>query len=466
MMRRALVMRRLAAAGLTAVLTACATAPVHAESLHQALATLYNNSHDLMAARYAAENSNENFNFVAANALPKITSTWDTNYSRRYTELSRNELSESTLARPNPAAGLSAGLAISQTFSPAVAGGVQQVRKSIETGWISYDQSEQQIIQLGISTYLAIIRAQAANSLQSGNVTLLEKQLQAAQARYEAGIGTTTEIAEVAASLAAARADVRQASGNLIIANAVYREVFGVQPSGIILPPLPKSLPSSMQNAVSTAMKNSPVVQLAMAQLQEAEAQRKVTAAGLLPELTASLRAQRDQDIVYGSGGETNISGGLSVSVPIFGNRQIEQSRLRQDEILIRTRREQLSAAQASVVQQITEAWHQFQTAQAVGQARSSQITASELSLRGAVAESDEGTKTGTDVIAAQQSLTAAQVAASNARVDVVQGAYNLVAAMGLLSARDLQLPVRYYVPEREFENRKLNNLATLLYDR
>ena len=88
------------------------------------------------------------------------------------------------------------------------------------------------------------------------------------------------------------------------------------------------------------------------------------------------------------------------------------------------------------------------------------------LSLRGAVAESDAGTKTSTDVIAAQQSLTAAQVAASNARVDVVQGAYNLLAAMGLLSARDLQLAVRYYVPEREFENRKLNNLATLLYDR
>ena len=101
-----------------------------------------------------------------------------------------------------------------------------------------------------------------------------------------------------------------------------------------------------------------------------------------------------------------------------------------------------------------------------MGQARSSQITASELSLRGAVAESDAGTKTSTDVISAQQSLTAAQVAASNARVDVVQGAYNLVAAMGLLSARDLRLPVRYYVPEREFENRKLNNLATLLYDR
>ena len=63
-------------------------------------------------------------------------------------------------------------------------------------------------------------------------------------------------------------------------------------------------------------------------------------------------------------------------------------------------------------------------------------------------------------------SLTSAQVSASSARVDVVQGAYNLLAAIGRLSARDVQLPVRYYEPEREFENRKIQNLATLLYDR
>ena len=232
-----------------------------------------------------------------------------------------------------------------------------------------------------------------------------------------------------------------------------------------MLPPLPASMPASLAEARSVAMKNNPSVQLAMVQLQEAEAKRKVTAAELQPSYQLGLNAQRSTDILNG-GGTTNFSTSFGLSMPLYGNRQVSNSKLRQDEIAIRRLREQLSAAQASVDQQVIAAWHQFQTAQAVGQARSSQITASELSLRGAVAESDAGTKTGTDVIAAQQSLTAAQVAASNARVDVVQGAYNLVAAMGLLSARDLQLPVRYYVPEREFENRKLNNLATLLYDR
>ena len=114
----------------------------------------------------------------------------------------------------------------------------------------------------------------------------------------------------------------------------------------------------------------------------------------------------------------------------------------------------------------MVQAWNQYMTAQAVGQARASQIYAAELSLRGAEAELDAGTKTNIDVISAQQSLTGAQVEASTARVDVVEGAYNLVAAMGQLAARDLGLPVQYYEPQREFENRKIQNLATLLYDR
>ena len=128
--------------------------------------------------------------------------------------------------------------------------------------------------------------------------------------------------------------------------------------------------------------------------------------------------------------------------------------------------RQQLASAQALVEQEVVQAWNQFQTAQAVGAARAAQIQAAELSLRGSEAEVGAGTKTNNDVIASQQSLTSAQVSANNARVDVVQGAYNLVAAMGRLSARDLALPVRYYEPEREFENRRIENLATLLYDR
>ena len=169
MVQLAPVMRRLAVAGLTVVFSACATPVVHADSLNQALVKLYNNSHDLMAARYAAESSNEIFNQVAANALPQVSSSWQTTYARSYNEILEDAGGFSSSGN------LQGGVSLSQTISPVISGGVVQTRKSIEAGWVVYDQSEQQILLSAIQTYLSVIRAQSGTSLQSGNVTLLER---------------------------------------------------------------------------------------------------------------------------------------------------------------------------------------------------------------------------------------------------------------------------------------------------
>jgi len=459
MVRNAPLLRRLCVASVTLVGMVTTARIAQADTLQQALVQLYNNSPDLMAARYVAENTNEIFNQVAANALPQVTSTWQGSYARSYTEALRDTGDFS------PSGSLSGGVSVSQTISPVISGGVIQTRKSIEAGWVGYDQSEQQIILTGVLTYLGVIQAQSAISLQAGNITLLENQLNAAQSRFEAGAGTRTDIAQVAASLADAQASIQQASGNLAISRATYRQVFGRDPGGMIFPQLPINMPHTLNAARAAAMSKNPSIQSAMIALEEAEAKKAVTEAELKPSYQVGVSAQRNQDILNG-GGTTNLSSSFGVSIPLYGNRQVSKSKVRQDEIAVRRLREQLASTQASVEQQIIQSWNQYQTALAVGGARGAQIQAAELSLRGAEAELDAGTKTSLDVISAQQSLTSAQVASANARVDVVQGAYNLVAAMGMLSARDLRLPVRYYEPEKEFENRKIQNLATLLYDR
>ena len=460
MVRLAPMLRRACAASVILVgMIAVTSRAAQADTLQQALAKLYTDSPDLMAARYVAETTNEVFNQVAANALPQVSTSWNANYGRTYTEILRDQ-GDFTID-----GGLQAGVSLTQTISPVLSGGVTQTRKSVEAGWVNYDQSEQQIILSGIRAYLSVIQAQSAISLQAGNITLLESQLNAAQSRYDAGTGTRTDVAQVSASLADAQAGVQQARGNLAIAQATYAQVFGSRPQSLIFPPLPAGLPRTLNEAQAAAMKGNPSIKAALVALQEAEAKKKVTEAELKPTYRIGLDATRSQNVIDG-GGATSFSSSIGVSLPLYGGRQISKSKIRQDEIAVHRLRQQLASAQALVEQEVVQAWNQFQTAQAVGAARAAQIQAAELSLRGSEAEVGAGTKTNNDVIASQQSLTSAQVSANNARVDVVQGAYNLVAAMGRLSARDLALPVRYYEPEREFENRRIENLATLLYDR
>ena len=90
MVRNAPLLKRLCAAGATIVGITTVTVTAQADTLQQALVALYNNSPDLMAARYTAESTNEAFNEVAANALPQVSSTWNTAFSRSYTEILRD----------------------------------------------------------------------------------------------------------------------------------------------------------------------------------------------------------------------------------------------------------------------------------------------------------------------------------------------------------------------------------------
>ncbi|MAV47016.1 MAG: hypothetical protein CBC49_003315 [Alphaproteobacteria bacterium TMED89] len=460
MVRNAPMLKRMCAVGAISIGMMAATAvPATADSLQQALVRLYNSSPDLMAARYAVEGSNEFFNEVAANALPKVTSDWRASFTRSYNDILRDTGDFSRTGR------VVGGISVEQGISPVLSGGVVQVRKTIEASWVNYDQQEQATILRGIQSYLGVIQAKSTISLQAGNITLLERQLQAAQSRYEAGSGTRTQVAQAQASLASAQADIQQARGNLAISEAGYRQVFGSDPQGLIFPPLPAKMPRTLVEALTVALDDNPSIKAAKVAIEEAEAQKKVTQAELQPSYRVGLGAERTQNVLDG-GGTTDFSTSFSLSMPLYGNRQISKSKIRRDEIAIYRLHEALNAEQMAVEQEVIRAWNQYQTAQAVGNARAMQIQAAELSLRGAEAELRAGTSTDVDVVSARQSLTSAQVSASTARVDVVEGAYSLIAAMGLLSARDLALPVRYYVPELEFQNRRIENLATLLYDR
>ena len=153
MVRKAPFLKCVRAAGVTLVGTmmVMVSAPAKADTLNQALVKLYNSSPDLMAARYAAEATNEVFNQVAANALPQVTSTWQTAYGRTYNEILRDTGDFTT------SGSLSGGLSVSQTISPVISGGVVQTRKSVEAGWAGYDQNEQSIILSGIQAYLGVI---------------------------------------------------------------------------------------------------------------------------------------------------------------------------------------------------------------------------------------------------------------------------------------------------------------------
>jgi outer membrane protein len=102
---------------------------------------------------------------------------------------------------------------------------------------------------------------------------------------------------------------------------------------------------------------------------------------------------------------------------------------------------------QQSVQQQVGNAFALLQVARASRQASDQQIAAARVAFEGVREEATLGSRTTLDVLNAEQELLDAEANRIAAQSDEVVASYSLLAAMGLLTADHLNLPVQQYDP-------------------
>ncbi|MBT5898462.1 MAG: TolC family protein, partial [Rhodospirillaceae bacterium] len=84
--------------------------------------------------------------------------------------------------------------------------------------------------------------------------------------------------------------------------------------------------------------------------------------------------------------------------------------------------------------------------------ARSEAIRANEIALEGVRQEAEVGSRTTLDVLDAEQELLDSRVALVIAERDEYVAGYQLLAAIGRLTAAHIALPVQIYDPNRHYQ--------------
>ncbi|HUZ66761.1 MAG TPA: TolC family protein, partial [Beijerinckiaceae bacterium] len=115
----------------------------------------------------------------------------------------------------------------------------------------------------------------------------------------------------------------------------------------------------------------------------------------------------------------------------------------------------QADLARDQVRAQLVSAWGVWQNALAVIRAQNLAVRAATIALTGTREEAKVGQRTTLDVLNAQQALLNARVNLVSAQHDRVVGSYNVLAAMGRLSASELGLHVVRYDPTVHFDQVK-----------
>ena len=300
---------------------------------------------------------------------------------------------------------------------------------------------EQNVLLRAATAHVTYRRSAEFVSLRSANVELIEQELRAAQDRFDVGEVTRTDVALAEARLASARASLASAQGELAKAAAEYHAVVGRKPGDLVTPSSLPELPRDVSSAISTARSHHPDLIRVQHEVVAAELVLKASQLAYRPRLEAGAGLSNvDLD------GELTRSLSLTVSGPVYSGGAIASA----SRAAIAQRdatRAQLHVAGLEVEQTVRNAFVVLEVARSTGEATDRQIEAASVAFRGVREEASLGARTTLDVLNAEQELLDARVSRISTQIDEQIASYSLLAAMGKLTATELDLGVKTYDP-------------------
>jgi len=416
---------RLLVASIAALIAA--TTPTSAETLAESMVSAVESNPALAAQRQRLNATREALPQAWAAALPQVSLSASATQSNRESET------------PGPDDGeretWSSSANVSQLLfgSGRVIASTRGARAQIAGAVADYELAQQTLLLDVTRAYADVRQAQAVVGAREQTVSNLSRLLEYAQAQFDAGVVTRTDVAQAQARYAQARTQLVQAQGTMAAAVQAYQRLVGRPPSGLTAPSPATGLPRDLPTALDLSVDNSPVLIGAQADTRLADA--NVDAAAAQGRVNVTLEAG------LGTGGNfdddtldsDNDSVGVRVSVPLFQGGAI-RSRTRAQRALRSASNLDLASAQRNVQEAVTNAWTGLASARAAVESAREQVQAAELAYEGVTLEQETGLRSTVEVLDQEADLLTARIALAQAERDLVVAERQLLASVGILS--------------------------------
>jgi len=432
----------------------------YADSLTDALVKAYQSNPQLMSERANLRATDEEVSKAIALWRPKITISAD--YSKIETE-----------RKTDPATGLefktepwSAEITATQTV---FAGGriLAQRRRAdaqVRAGRAVLHATEQGVFLDTVAAHMNVVRDEAVLKLNQTNVELMKKQLEAAQARFDVGEITRTDVAQAEARLSAGEAGLTAAEASLTASRLSYERMVGEAPANLDAKPALPTLPGNEGEAREIANVQNPRL-VAAREAEEASRYAIDLAVGaMLPTVSVQASYGRSgQERGFETiGDETRVT--AIASVPLYQG-GAEWAQIRQAKELSNKARMDAEDARRATDEVVSNAWESYNAAKASKEANEKQVKASEIAFEGVQQELEVGSRTTLDVLNQAQELLNARVSLVRSERDEIVAGYSLVAAVGKLTAKELQLAVQLYDPVENYDMQTWRPLGAATYE-
>lgn len=425
-------------------LTAAHTGSASAETIFGALSKAYMNNSTLNSERAGLRVTDENVPLAKSGYRPTITGTGSLNY----TSQTGSRLTTGSF-----------GISISQTLFAGFQNlnNVRAAKAGVYAGQEGLRNVEQNTLFDAASAYMDVIRDRKIAVLRKRNLAFLEEQVRAANARFEVGEGTRTDVAQAQASRSAAIAQLNAARAAAKSSEAIYRQIVGAEPGRLkMASALSRKHPRSLTSALDIAQTEHPAIIASKHLVDAAAFTVKSSEGAFLPTVSATAGLTRNYSnrvpgsIFTPNGYSNSASIGATLSVPIYQGGRASAT-VRQNKESLGKARIDVDVARDQVRAAATSAWTQYEAATASVGANRDLVSSAQLALSGVIEERKVGQRTTLDVLDAQADVINAQINLATSERDTVVASYGILSAIGWLSAGNLGLKVSIYRPKEHY---------------
>ncbi|MFA5593546.1 MAG: TolC family outer membrane protein [Micavibrio sp.] len=318
-------------------------------------------------------------------------------------------------------------------------GEIERARQRIAAGDASLLQTEQDIFLKAATAYIDVVRDRQIFSLQQKSKDRYGAERESVQARFDAGVLTRTDVQQTEARYANALAEEAVAGAALKRSEAAFEEVTGIFPvSAMSVPVIGFSFPHTADEFLSLASAQNP--ELARTRFSHGAAREDITVAQsrYYPEVAAFASYAKDYDPQPGIVDETDISTiGLRARINLYEG-GVTRSREREAKFRANQRLIEIRGAEIAVKRDLISHWRRYLAYDAEISARELEVTAARLSGEGVREEARIGDRTVLDTLEAEQDVLTAEKNLIEAKRGRFLSAYQLAAALGMLTAERL----------------------------
>jgi outer membrane protein len=417
-----------------------------ADSIAEALAAAYSSNPEINSARAQTRADDENVPLAKSGRRPIISA---------FTDVTGRRVDPS----PGPDIGTvdgAVGVLIEQNIFRGfrTRNAIRQAEAGVLASRELLRNTVQNVLFDAAQAYMDVLRDIAILDIRGRNVVFLQEQVRAANERFNVGENTRTDVAQAQARLADARADLSLAEANLDISRAVYRQIVGRDPVGLVESfPYARLVPASLNQAIVVGQNGHPVILATIHQTDARAFLVKQIEGELLPTVSVSGELRHDENFYTsrGSGVDSNVAAIAGrVTIPLYQGGAVS-ARVRQAKELYGQNKIEIDLARDQVRAAVVTAWAQVDAAVGAIEAANQGIEAAEIALTGVQEEQRVGQRTTLDVLDAQQELLNVRETLILARRGLVVASFALLSAMGRLTAEALNLPTPAYDPSEHY---------------